>query len=158
MRQRGGLQRLAAACAMAAPLAAPAALYRCPAAGPGTAPVVTNLLHESEARQRSCELLQSRPSPLDAVAPVRPAAPPRPPEAATAADGAGRRVAPQVQRLRDDERRAILQAELHIEEETLARARLRTPADAQERQRLQQQLERHAENIAALRRELSRTR
>ena len=153
---------IAIAC-LAATVAAPAsaALYRCPSEHGDGESIVTNLVDESEAGARACELLRPRASRLDAApAPTRTSAPPRRAQAAPAAPAPTRRIANEVQRVRDDDRRAILESELRIEQDALAKLRQRAqaPAGDDERRRAEQALSRHAANVDALQRELARLR
>src|SRR5205814_3738263 len=109
---------------------------------------------------RACELLQPRRSSLDAA----PAAPRRTGLARRAATGeapasADHRIAPQVQRVRDDDRRSILEGELRNEQLAMAAVKQQLGGtDAGQRQRAEQMASRHAANIDALQRELARLR
>ncbi|CAN7508486.1 hypothetical protein [Rhizobacter sp. LjRoot28] len=151
---RSGRLLLALACSGFVDHAA-AAMYRCPSGQIGRPPVVTNLLAEADARARACEPVAVRASPLDVVtappsrqatpAAVRPDAPRLTPVA--------HRVDPADQRVRDTQRRAILEAELRTEEEALGRARQSGGGEEVERRAA-----RHQENVEALRRELGRLR
>lgn len=165
-----GAHVLPLAAAALATLLAPAvqaALYRCPSDRADGGTIITNLLRESDAGERGCELLRPRSSSLDST--QAPAIPRRsaPARRATAADPSpspspeptAHRVAASTQRVRDDERRVILETELRIEQETLARVRQRVQApttDNSQRREAEQALERHAANIAALQREIAR--
>jgi len=137
-----------------------AALYRCPSDRGDGGIVITNLLRESDANDRACEPLQFRRSPLDA-APTAPrrASTVRQASRSDAPAPVDRRVAPQVQRVRDDDRRTILETELRNEQQAMASAKLQLHTqDAGERQRAEQTASRHAANIDALQRELARLR
>lgn len=151
---RSGPWLLALACAACSGQAA-AVMYRCPSGQVGRPPVVTNLLAEADARARACEPIVVRASPLDvatappprqaAPVPVRPEAPRMTPVV--------HRVDPADQRVRDTQRRAILEAELRAEEDALRRAGQAGPGDEAARR-----VARHQENVEALRRELGRLR
>lgn len=138
---------------------AQATLYRCPSDRGDGAMVVTNLLRESDAAGRACEPMPTRRSALDDVAPParRSAAPHRAPSvAADTPAPVARRIAPQVQQARDDDRRAILETELRREQEAVSRLRAGGANGASEADR--QALARHTADVEALRRELARLR
>lgn len=133
---------------------ASAGMVRCPSGQVGRPPVVTNLLAEADARARGCEPVAVRASPLDVA--TEPPAPRMAPAPAPRSPAAGlrpavHRVDPADQRVRDTQRRAILEAELRAEEDALARAR--QPGGGEEGAR---RAARHHENVEALRRELGR--
>jgi hypothetical protein len=135
-----------------------AALYRCPSLQEPGRSIVTNLVGDAEARQRDCTPLATRSSALDApVKPLQAAAAPR-----TQAVPADRRIPVALQRERDTDRRAIIDAELRTEQQLLARAReivKAAPAgDAEAQTQARQAAARHADNVDALQRELSRLR
>jgi hypothetical protein len=153
-----------AGAALALPLAAAAAMYRCPLPQSPGEGIVTNLLSEADAKQRECVQLSPRRSTLDA-----PAAPPPPAMRRGATMAAApvraadepreRRVSPAVQRVRDDDRRLILERELRTEQGALARVRQRVQAvaaDDAERRRWEQEAARHQSNVEALQREIAR--
>jgi hypothetical protein len=144
-------------CLLAA-LPAHAALYRCPSLQEPGRSIVTNLVGDAEARQRDCTPLATRTSALDApVKPLPAAAAPRAPMIP-----ADRRIPPALQRERDTDRRAIIDAELRTEQALLARAReiaQAAPAsDAEGATQARQAAARHADNVDALQRELQRLR
>lgn len=161
-----GAHVLPLAAAALAALLAPAVqaeLYRCPSDRGDGGTIITNLLRESDAGERRCELLRPRSSSLDSTqAPAIPrrSAPARRAVAANPSpEPTAHRIAASTQRVRDDERRAILETELRIEQETLARVRQRVQApttDNPQRREAEQALERHTANIAALQREIAR--
>lgn len=139
-------------------LPAQAALYRCPSLQEPGRSIVTNLVGDAEARQRDCTPLATRASALDApVKPLQAAAPPR-----TQPGPADRRIPVALQRERDTDRRAIIDAELRTEQQLLARAReivKAAPAgDAEAQTQARQAAARHADNVDALQRELARLR
>lgn len=161
--------------AMAAlvPVGAHAEMYRCPPAPGGDAAVITNLLDAEDARQRGCQPMKPRRSALDqpmrqpvqsAAATVRAQAPLARTAAAAPAGGepAGdRRVAPKVQRHRDDQRREILQAELRKELDTATQIKMqleRAGSDDASRQQNRAALARHVANVDALKQEIARIR
>ncbi|MCM5682420.1 hypothetical protein M8A51_23070 [Schlegelella sp. S2-27] len=163
--------------AMAAlvPAGVHAEMYRCPPVPGGDAAVVTNLLDAEDARQRGCQPMKPRRSALDQPMrqPARSATPTehaaRAPAArptAAAAPAAGEpvgehRVAPQVQRHRDDQRREILEAELRKELDTATRVKTqleRAGADDASRQQTRAALARHVANVDALKQEIARIR
>lgn len=151
---RRGAWLLALACSGAADHVA-AAMYRCPSGQVGRPPVVTNLLAEADAQARGCEPVAVRASPLDVVtAPMpRQAAPARARPEGDRILPVVHRVDPADQRVRDTQRRAILEAELRAEEDALGRARQAGPGEEVARRAA-----RHQENVEALRRELGRLR
>jgi len=146
-------------CLLAVPLLpAQAALYRCPSQQEPGRSIVTNLVGDAEARQRDCTPLATRSSPLDApVKPLPAAAAPR-----SQSIPADRRIPVALQRERDTDRRAIIDAELRTEQQLLARAREIAQAapssDAEAATQARQAAARHADNVDALQRELSRLR
>jgi len=164
----GAVHLLPLAAATLAALLAPgvqAALYRCPSDRGDGDMIITNLLRESDASQRSCELLRPRSSPLDsaaaAAAPRRSAPVRRVAAAETAPDTPTRRIAAPTQRVRDDERRLILETELRNEQSAMSRVRQSAQAagaDETQRREAEQALARHSANVAALQREIARVR
>ena len=135
-----------------------AALYRCPSLQEPGRSIVTNLVGDAEARQRDCTPLATRASALDApVKPLPSAARPRLPEQV-----ADHRIPAALQRERDTDRRAIIDAELRTEQQLLARAREIAKAaptgDAEAQTQARQAAARHADNVDALQRELARLR
>jgi hypothetical protein len=162
-------------------LPAQAALYRCPSPF-ADGLVVTNIVNDAAASERGCEPLQQRRSALDMPAQARtgsaanPAArlsddwiaprragggPANHPTAPKAADtGALRadvkRVDTAQQRSRDADRKRILQAELDTELQAHQSLQNKAANDSAQREEHSLRAQRHAANIDALRRELSR--
>jgi hypothetical protein len=162
-------------------LPAQAALYRCPSPF-ADGLVVTNIVNDVAASERGCEPLQQRRSALDGPAQARPGSAANPaarlsddwiaprragsgpanhPAAPKAADtGALRadvkRVDTAQQRSRDADRKRILQAELETELQAHQSLQSRASNDSAQREEHSQRAQRHAANIEALRRELSR--
>jgi len=147
----------ALACLVAC-LPAHAALYRCPSLQEPGRSIVTNLVGDAEARQRDCTPLATRASALDAPVKPLPAAAPSRGQVAPA----DRRIPVALQRERDTDRRAIIDAELRTEQQLLERAReivKAAPAgDAEAQTQARQAAARHADNVDALQRELQRLR
>jgi hypothetical protein len=155
-----------------------AAMFRCPSPfGDGT--VVTNGLDEAAAAERGCAALQARRSTLDGplkpaaraqqaaddwVAPRKTASKPVAPTgaaapAAAAAPAQRERISAATQRERDSDRRSILEDELQREQAARQSAEQRAAAaDAATRDPLRAQVERHASNVDALKREIARLR
>lgn len=150
----------AAGLAALIPTAAHAAMYRCPSEHNDGTTIVTNVLHESDATRRSCVVLNTRTSTLDAVtAPTPGVTPGRRARAGAVAQSAEYRIAPGTQRLRDDDRRTLLQEELRREEEALSATRSNLQTGTNDDGRLAQEaLSRHAANIESVKRELARIR
>jgi len=134
-------------------------VYRCP----GNPESYTNMLTPQQAKDRGCRTIEG--SPITIVQTRRPA-----PAAASAPRPADSRVDPSEQRARDSDARRILQEELQREEQRLAELR-KEYADGQPERRgdernyqkyldrvaaLKAQIERKEEDIAAIRRELSK--
>ena len=161
------------ALAVLVPAGAHAEMYRCPPAPGGDAAVITNLLDAEDAQRRGCQPMKPRRSALDqpmrqpvhtATAAVRAQAPSAHAAAAAPATekpAGERRVAPQVQRHRDDQRREILQAELRKELDTATRIKTqleRAGTDEASRQQTRAALARHVANVDALKQEIARIR
>jgi hypothetical protein len=169
----GAFKLLAAALWVAATtLPAQAALYRCPSPF-ADGLVVTNVVNEVAATERGCEPLQQRRSALDGPAQARPGhnaarlsdewiAPRRAavPKAADTGELKAdvKRVDTAQQRSRDADRKRILQAELDTELQAQQSLQAKPAADGAQRDDQSVRAQRHAANIDALRRELSRVR
>ena len=145
------------ALASAAALApAQAALFRCASPDDPGQLVVTNVLDDAQARDRQCQPLQQRASPLNVAAsgvglPARAT----PPVAPMARSQPATRPLPAGERGREDERRRVLEDELRAEQQALAKQRAQNaaaPGDAE----MARRAARHVENIAALQREIAR--
>jgi hypothetical protein len=116
-------------------------------------PHYTNV--KEEAKAPTCRVVvESKVSTVPASA-LAPAAA-RPNAAATPTPANFPRVDAGTQKARDESRRKILEDELAAEQRSLsdARAKLTDPSDAGQRKPLQETVERHERNIAALQREI----
>lgn len=91
-------------------------VYRCP----GPPVLYTDALSAKEASEKGCRTIEG--TPITVVQSVRPRAGNATASGADGARGAESRVDAQQQRLRDDERRRVLQAELRQAEERLSAA------------------------------------
>jgi hypothetical protein len=162
-------------------LPAQAALYRCPSPF-ADGLVVTNIVNDVAASERGCEPLQQRRSALDGPAQARTGSAANPaarlsddwiaprrtvsghanhPAAPKAADTGElradvKRVDTAQQRSRDADRKRILQAELDTELQAHQILQNKPANDGAQREEHSQRAQRHAANIDALRRELSR--
>lgn len=135
-------------------------VYRCP----GNPESYTNMLSPQQAKDRGCRTIEG--SPITIVQTRRPT----PATAASSARPADSRVDPAEQRARDSDARRILQDELQREEQRLAELRKEYNGGQPERRgdernyqkyldrtaSLKAQIERKEEDVAAIRRELSK--
>lgn len=148
--QIGGLA-VGLGAALAAQAQTPAPVYRCP--GP---PVeYTDALTAQQARDRGCRSIEGTPITIIQGRPPAPrpasAAPtstaPRPPEA---------RVDPGAQRVRDNDSRRILEAELRREEERLAELRKEYNNGEPERQGNERNYQKYLDRVADMKSGIAR--
>jgi hypothetical protein len=147
---------LGAMAAVASPLAAAQnTVWKCTDAD--GRPHYTNV--KEEAKAPNCRVVaESKVSTVPANAfPTATAAAARPNAAATPTPANFPRVDAGTQKARDESRRKSLEDELAAEQRSLsdARAKLADQGDAAQRKPLQESVERHERNVAALQRELS---
>ncbi|MBK1612766.1 hypothetical protein CKO44_04695 [Rubrivivax gelatinosus] len=137
-----------------------APVYRCP----GNPESYTNMLTAQQAKEKGCRTIDGAPITIVQTRRPAPAAP------ATASRPSDSRVDPSEQRARDNDARRILQDELQREEQRLAELRKEFNEGQPERRGdernyqkyldrvagLKAQIERKADDVAAIRRELAK--
>lgn len=89
-------------------------VYRCP----GPPVLYTDALSAKEANEKGCRTIEG--TPITVVQTVKPRSPVAAPSTVEGSRGAESRVDAGQQRVRDDERRRVLQSELRVAEERLA--------------------------------------
>ena len=167
------MRGVAAAIAVLAGSAAQAEVYRCP----GPPVLYTDGISAAQAKAKGCRTIEGAPITIVQTQRSRPVlSPGGGPSAQGGASGAARpaesRVAPDEQRVRDNDARRILEAELRSEEQRLDQLKREYNNGEPERlghernyqryldrvQRLKEDIDRSEGNIASLRRELGSVR
>ncbi len=150
--QIGGLAvGLGAALAAPAQAQSPAVVYRCP--GP---PVeYTDALTAQQARDRGCRSIEGTPITIIQGRPPTPRPTSAPPAGSTARPPEAR-VDPGAQRVRDNDSRRILEAELRREEERLAELRKEYNNGEPERQGNERNYQKYLDRVADLKSSIAR--
>jgi len=151
-RRRSGPLAVAA-CLAAVPIAGMAqgggtTVYRCP----GNVYTSDRDLSRAQAEQRGCKAIEG--APVTIVQTVKPPSPP--PAAASAPRPANSRVDPAQQKARDDDRRAILNAELQSEQQKLADLQREYNNGQPERRGDERNYQRYLDRVAEMKASLAR--
>ena len=129
----------------AAQTAVPSVVYRCP----GKPVLYTDAISAKEAKDKGCTVLEG--APVTVIQSIKPR-----PAAVSAASPAGSRVDPADQRMRDNDARRILEAELKREEDRLAAMKGEFNNGEPERQGNERNYQKYQERVADMKAAIGR--